>query len=218
MRPALVMFVAPLFLCGWQSGAEVAPPASRQDVWKLEKELRQMRRQASEAERKSVARSARERNRIIEENRAAVFAAEKKIAEKLESVAREARKRSDDQLRTQRTVWLVVSGAVLIGMLVAALLMKKIRRPKMAVFSLTETGREGIPETLVDPDIFAIREALFKKGKQKLVLYLQDGRQVDCVAELKSGEPFITEMEGKTVLVGWDKRRKSASKIVADKI
>lgn len=215
MKIATLMLMFALTSAYAQVGETDKPavPASQEDVQGLQKELQRMRREAQTAERNAATRSNEERRKALEaqeESKAAIAATEKKLAEKLESIAREAQKASDDQLRTQRIVWSVIGVAGFIGILSIILVIRK-DQSGLLVPSEPSKGQE----ILVDPDIPALKEFSVRNNgisKVPFVLTLKEGHRFNCVAELKSGLPPVVYFEGDRIPVAWDKRRLAASK------
>lgn len=195
---------------------KTAIPASQEDVRKLQNELKLMRKRSLESEKAFANLSTAERLKMLQENKAAISATEKKLADKMESNGREARNRSENQIRTQRTFWSITLGAVLLsGVVLGWLLIHKNRAlPKVVIVS-TKDKNDEISDILIDPNKPTIRETLSKKQQQRFVFSIKDGTQIDCVAELKDGEPFVTKMNGQKVFIAWDKRRTSAEKLIA---
>lgn len=186
-------------------------PASKADVQELQKELKYIRQDALVAEKNYANRSAMERQKMLQENKVAIEAAERNLKNKLESIEREARKASDDQRRTQRIEW-SITGVVVLGLLVTFLMIRKNHKKIATTFS----SEEPKLEILKDPDIPGLKAySARNNGIQKIpfVLTLQDGEQFNCVAELKQGLAPLVYIENDPIPVAWDKRRKMAVRL-----
>lgn len=192
-------------------------PASQEDVQGLQRELTRMRREAKVAEKNATTRSLEERRKMLQENKVAIDATEKKLADKLESIERQARKTSDDQLRTQRIAWSVTGVVGLIGTLLLTLMIRKNQKSGGGLVVPSEPSQKR--EILIDPDIPALKEFSARNNgisKVPFILSLQDGQQFNCMAKLqKDGLAPLVYIQGSSVPVAWDKRRQAAAKISA---
>lgn len=218
---ALVFTLVSAF--GQANDPKPAAPASQEDVRGLQREIQRLQREGREARKAALNAAAKDavaHQKMVEEN----AAAQQRAEAKLESIAREARQANDNQLRTQRIVWSVIGGAVLFGIFLAWLLIRKSRVSKVVIIPSSMKEGEPIPEKIFDPGLHEIKRALEKKPEQLFTLILPGGSdrpsQVvdECVARLIDGEVRITHMEGKPISpVAWDKRRVSAAKFIAAK-
>jgi hypothetical protein len=218
---AVLAFICTLTLAYAQVSETEKPavPASQEDVREvqkeLQKEIQRLRAEGFKA-RKAAAdiadREAEERKKMVKENALALERAEAK----LESISREARKASDDQLRRQRIVWYFTGAVVFIGVIFLAWFLKKNRAEKIQ--QAIPGGLQKKQEILIDPDIPALKEFSARNNdteKVPFILSLRDGQQFNCVAELKDGLTPLVYIEKETIPVAWDKRRQRAAKLAA---
>lgn len=222
MKSVVVLFVfACTFVCSFAQvvGTAEKPtePASREDVQELQQELKRMRREAQLAEKNSVSRNAQERQRLLQENKEAISVTEKKLADKLEAIEREARKANEDRLRTQRVVWPIILIVLILGSLLLGLFfLRKSRTEERVVYTIDVGQKREVPGILKNPDIPALKEfSAQNDGIEKVpfVLTLQDGRCFHCMAKLRDGLDPLVYIENESTPVAWDKRRQSAAKI-----
>lgn len=194
---------------------EVLTPASQDDVRELQKEIRRLRIEALRAEQNSATRSSEDRQKILDEHKATISSMEKKLADKMASLA-SIQKAGDDKMRLQIIALLSV-GLAIFAVAVFSLGFLRKKTPGVGIPVQDQNQEVGI---LVDPDVPTLREYMIehKTNIVPFILTLNDGRQFKCTAELKEAGLPLVRFDGSATPVAWDKRRPAAVKLAEKQV
>lgn len=204
-------------------------PASREEVLKLQKAVKDLHRSLQKSEVNAVKRS----DEIVRQNKSAVSAAEQRIAEELtRNTAVQNRMAAERNAQARKELLLGIAYAsVLVALVIGSFVVVfRIKNNKakttgtraMEIVKMVEPGAQERPWDklpLFDPNVSDIRMYAQQNEDASEVPFIlalpEQKSELRCTAVLLAGDrdPLVRFVERKD-LVTWEKRRKVAKQIL----